>query len=455
MASTPVVSPRSGRVFEKSRIVAYLATNQNDPFTNSPLTQEELVPITTDGAVVPPKPPSFQSIPAMLASFQNEFDAMALEIFSLRKQLSQAKQELSASLYQYDAAVRVAAGAVRERDEAKRALQELVVGLGEAGEAEAEKADEMDEQPETKEKEVDQEDASETVPALVEAERVRLFSLHKQKHTASDFALLQVSSVPIKKYNHYAYHDQKVAINSGKTLVVHDLASGQETAISHAGGVIAVDFTELNNQIVPVYATKKQVKYHDKTHKFDQVVDVKSHPTIKSLVAVICKDSWTLLHNEQQVFQVPVESAATAAFHVDGALLGIATSSTIDIYNVADGTKAASLACESVSKLVFGLNGYWLAALTASSVQVFDLRNQTCIHTIAGTFSDVCFDRSTSFVVTCADGKVDVHKYTKKGKVWADFHHQLSLEAAHLVVDGTRCVSLGPTLAVYDVLLSA
>ena len=72
-----------------------------------------------------PPDPSNSSIPSLLSRFKMRWDAIVLEVFTLKKQLQSAKQELSIALYRQDAAVNVAAKAIRERDEA-RAVRKVV-----------------------------------------------------------------------------------------------------------------------------------------------------------------------------------------------------------------------------------------------------------------------------------------------------------------------------------------
>ena len=73
----------------------------------------------TSPEIVKPKPPSFTSIPSLLISLQNEWDALMLETFTLKKQFHQTRKELSNSLYENDAAKRVIARLIKERDEAR------------------------------------------------------------------------------------------------------------------------------------------------------------------------------------------------------------------------------------------------------------------------------------------------------------------------------------------------
>ena len=117
----PVVSRKSGLVFEKTLIEKHLISDDVCPITGDSLSTDDLIPVTTTQSVRP-RPITATSIPGLLSHFQNEWDALMLETFSLKHQLDATRKELSQVLYQHDAACRVIARLTRERDNAYKAL---------------------------------------------------------------------------------------------------------------------------------------------------------------------------------------------------------------------------------------------------------------------------------------------------------------------------------------------
>lgn len=119
-------------MFEKRLIEAYIAEHGKDPVNGEELTTDDLIDLKSQ-RVVRPRPPTLTSIPSLLSVFQEEWDALALETFTLQQTLAQTRRELSAALYQHDAAVRVIARVTHERDEARKALSNVSVGATTAG----------------------------------------------------------------------------------------------------------------------------------------------------------------------------------------------------------------------------------------------------------------------------------------------------------------------------------
>jgi len=74
---------------------------------------------------VRPRPPSATSIPSMLSLLQGEWDAVMGETYELKTHLDTTRKQLSHALYQHDAACRVIARLIRERDGAKAQVQQL------------------------------------------------------------------------------------------------------------------------------------------------------------------------------------------------------------------------------------------------------------------------------------------------------------------------------------------
>lgn len=127
---------KSGKVYEKRLILKYINENGTDPISGDKLEESDLIVIKASmyylllmgdmeltellgPETAAPRPPTHTSIPAMLQSLQNEYDAIVLETFVLKQQYNSLRQELSYALYQQDAATRVVARLIRERDQAR------------------------------------------------------------------------------------------------------------------------------------------------------------------------------------------------------------------------------------------------------------------------------------------------------------------------------------------------
>jgi pre-mRNA-processing factor 19 len=129
----PVVT-RNGIVYEKSLILKQIRSNGVCPVTNEPLGEEDLIHVVIDNQdAVRPRPLTATSISGLLGTLQNEWDALMLETFNLKKQLDTSRRELSHALYQNDAACRVIARLIKERDQARDELEKWKRDVGAGG----------------------------------------------------------------------------------------------------------------------------------------------------------------------------------------------------------------------------------------------------------------------------------------------------------------------------------
>ncbi|KAJ8101346.1 Prp19/Pso4-like-domain-containing protein [Lipomyces tetrasporus] len=131
--ANPVISKKSGGLFEKSAIEEYIFQHSQDPLNGEQLSEDDLIEVQNP-RIVPSKPNMGDSVPSLLHVFQNEYDSLTLESFELKKQLLEARKDLSSTLYYHDAAVKVATRMMKERDEARAAIKQLSNGTGGQGE---------------------------------------------------------------------------------------------------------------------------------------------------------------------------------------------------------------------------------------------------------------------------------------------------------------------------------
>lgn len=431
----PVVSPKSGSIFDKKNIVNFIAINGKDPINDEPLTVDELVAIkATVSDIVPPKPPQFTSIPLLLSTFQNEWDALALEVFTLRKLLVKAREELSAALYHHDAAVRVAANAIRERDEAKQALQELAISIG------------QEEAIENGKENGNGTEISGKIPVEdINQARDELYQLHKsQKATLSIKPEQKVQIISNESIIHpfklveqsFVFSPTRDILLASKTkLIKYNYQTKETDTLTRKKGII----TGLNyGDSGPIIAYKDKVFINDQPMKtsLSSIIQVIIHPKLTNLFILLSDSAWTINDVEKgELFKSELPGIICGEIHVDGAIFAISNQDEIKIFNLTDGQEISQLKTRipCAFKLKFGLNGYWLFAAskdnTASSIEVFDLRKNIKVHSIELTSQLVDFivDPSSSFVISY-DGTLKLHRYVKKGKQWLNNATELEID---------------------------
>lgn len=440
----PVVSPKSGSIFDKKNIVNFITINGTDPINDEPLTIDELISIkSTIPEIVPPKPPQFSSIPLLLSTFQNEWDALALEVFTLRKLLAKAREELSAALYHHDAAVRVAANAIRERDEAKQALQELSASIGQSEvEHRSENGNENGSELNS--------DIKQEIPAdEINQARDELYQFHKsQKPTLSITPDQKVEITSNGSIIHpfklveksFIYTPLKSLILASKTkLITYNYQTKKSITLNRKKGLISgLNYIEFHNELIPIVAYKDKVYLDDKQFKssLSSISQIIVHPKLTRLFMLLSGDSWSINDTEKgELYVSQLPNIVCGDIHVDGAIVAISTQDEIKIFSLTDGKEISQLKTTILGtfKLKFGVNGYWLLAASkdesSGSIDVFDLRKNTRVHSIelSNQLVDFIIDPSSSFIISY-DGTLKLHRYLKKGKLWLNNVTELEIE---------------------------
>ena len=89
--------------------------------TGVDLSVDDLIPLKVAGATAP-TPLTAHGVPSILTMLQTEWDAVMLDVFTLRKSLTDTRKELAHALYQQDAACRVIARLVKEKEQLQQML---------------------------------------------------------------------------------------------------------------------------------------------------------------------------------------------------------------------------------------------------------------------------------------------------------------------------------------------
>uniref|UniRef100_A0A4W6C0B5 Pre-mRNA-processing factor 19 n=1 Tax=Lates calcarifer TaxID=8187 RepID=A0A4W6C0B5_LATCA len=435
----PCVSPVSNQVFERRLIEKYIAENGTDPMNGQPLSEEQLVDIKVSHPIRP-KAPSATSIPAILKSLQDEWDAVMLHSFTLRQQLQTTRQELSHALYQHDAACRVIARLTKEVTAAREALATLKPQAGLV--------------------------APQAVPASQPAAALPNFFSNPEMCFSTAFFFLQLQdkatilTTERKKHKlirRLQQFPQGLHSASVPGILALDLCPSDTNKVLTGGAdknVVVFDKNE--EQIVATLKghTKKvtSVIYHpsqsvvfsaspDTTIRVWSVTGgncvqvVRAHEAGVTGLSLHATGDYLLSSSEDQYWafsdiqtgrvltKVTDESAGCALtcaqFHPDGLIFGTGTAdSQIKIWDLKERTNVANFPGHSgpVTSIAFSENGYYLATgAQDSSLKLWDLRKLKNFKTITldnnYEVKSLVFDQSGTYL---AVGGSDIRVYICK-----------------------------------------
>ncbi|KAE9592361.1 hypothetical protein Lal_00028351 [Lupinus albus] len=443
----PVVSKKSGLLFEKRLIERHISDFGKCPITGEPLALDDIVPIKT-GKIVKPRPLQAASIPGMLGMFQNEWDGLMLSNFALEQQLHTARQELSHALYQHDAACRVIARLNKERDEARSLLaqaeRQFPISSSNATTASVsvlsngKRAAEDELAPGAKK--IHPGITASIISELTEC-NAALSQQRKKRQIPATLAPVddierytQTSSHPIHKTNKpgivsldILYSKDIIATGGIDTnAVIFDRPSGQilSTLSGHSKKVTSVKFVGQGESILTGSADKTvrlwqgsdDGNYNCRHILRDHTAEVQAvtvHATNNYFVTASLDGTWCFYDMSSGTCLTQVsessgssEGYTSAVFHPDGLILG--TGTTEGLVKIWDVKSQANVArfdghVGPVTAISFSENGYFLATAAHDGVRLWDLRKLKNFRNFAPYDSDtptnsVEFDHSGSYL---------------------------------------------------------
>ncbi|AEE27707.1 MOS4-associated complex 3A [Arabidopsis thaliana] len=438
----PVVSKKSGLLYEKRLIQTHISDYGKCPVTGEPHTLDDIVPIKT-GKIVKPKPLHTASIPGLLGTFQTEWDSLMLSNFALEQQLHTARQELSHALYQHDAACRVIARLKKERDESRQLLAEAERQLPAAPEVATSNAalsngkrgiDDGEQGPNAKKMRLGI--SAEVITELTDC-NAALSQQRKKRQIPKTLASVdalekftQLSSHPLHKTNKPGIfsmdilHSKDVIATGGidTTAVLFDRPSGQilSTLTGHSKKVTSIKFvgdtdlvlTASSDKTVRIWGCSEDGNYTSRHTLKDHSAEVRAvtvHATNKYFVSASLDSTWCFYDLSSGLCLAQVTDASendvnytAAAFHPDGLILGTGTAqSIVKIWDVKSQANVAKFGGHNgeITSISFSENGYFLATAALDGVRLWDLRKLKNFRTF--DFPDansVEFDHSGSYL---------------------------------------------------------
>ncbi|EKJ73347.1 hypothetical protein FPSE_06504 [Fusarium pseudograminearum CS3096] len=428
----PVVSKKSGVVYEKRLIEQYINEHATEPDSGEALTADDLLPIHSS-RIVRPRPPTLTSIPALLATFQNEWDALALETYNLKEQLARTREELATALYQHDAAVRVVARLTRERDEARDALSKVTV-TGGAVDGDQMQVDSAEKLPQELIEKVD-----ETHQTLSKGRKKRpVPEGWATGEEISAFESATTYSLPVPDATALSVGGVNAAVGGLKGQAVIYSTTEDKVEVSIPVEEPITDAAWAENRVI--FATGQgSVKVFEEGNQVASLSEhagaataLSLHPSGEILASVGTDKSIVFydLVGQKRAARAYTDAALTAcAFHPDGHLFAAGTTSgEIKLFMTNTLEQAASFSLGApIQALTFSENGYWFAATAKGQtmVTIFDLRKEgdaavAKVLETGGPVQSLAWDYSGQFLATGGAAGVTVQQFTKSTKKWTE-----------------------------------
>jgi pre-mRNA-processing factor 19 len=390
-----VVTP-SGRVYERRLLENALQQNGGkDPISQEHLDMDKVIKIVIDGPVRP-RPLAASSIPGMCVLFQNEWDALMLETFELKKQLEQVRQELAQSLYQQDAACRVIARLIKERDEARSALANARLmapqGLAGAVAGPTEITKEIQLSFLKLSKKLSTNRKKRVIsPTLAKADDIsRYVELSSHPiHKATEPGILCLDIHPTNPERIVTGGVDKVAVlfnrRTGKKIGALTGHSKKITGVLFHPSQDTI-FTASADKVVRIWAGTPagyETQHKIRTHSAD-VTGIDIHPSGDYIMSTSLDETWGFhdIRSGNTLLQLKHQKPSALEcirIHSDGLLVGTGTSDgIIRLWDVKDkGKNVANFSGHrgKITSIAFSENGFYMASASGdNSLKMWDLR---------------------------------------------------------------------------------
>lgn len=407
----PVVSLKSGHLFEKRLIEKFIEADGKCPLTHQTLTFNDLIPVQVS-SIVNPRPLKCASVPGLLETLANEWDDAMIESFQLRQELDLKRKELSQSLYQFDAACRTIGRLLKERDERVQSTDA--------------KTNDNDNDSRRKKVrvEVDEIRLNEELIQQLTSKSMQLSKSRKSRTVPqADQSILSssVKSPPVDMHNPITCMasclsaDFAVGLMNG--ALITRINNQKNELHGHSSSISSLAWNGIGNSLVSA-STDGQMNYWQlnstTNHAIplpchnDHVTGIMFHPLDQLVLSSSLDGSWKVfnLTSHSVVNSVTTTDPITSsALHPDGLLYGVSSLSGISIWDLKNSTIGGKANFErncKINAIDFSENGYYMASGDdCGNAVVWDLRKLKPVHSYAsnkGAVSSIKFDITGNYV---------------------------------------------------------
>jgi len=446
----PVFSPKTGHVYEKRLIDQLIQGGGVCPVSKEPLTLDDIVDMKANKAVRP-RPASAASIPGMLGLMQGEWDSLITETYELKSHLDTTRKQLSHALYQHDAACRVIARLLRERDAARNQVGQLQDQLAAMKPmAAGETAEEVDESetgltPEIIARMTDI--AKNLSRSRKKRENPGLASVEEIKTMVctGDFKVHQSTAPGILCLDVHKEDDNRIVTGGvDQQVMIFDVAQKKtvQKLVGHSKKVSSVIFHPTKGVVLSasqdmtarVWTCTDQANWKApyscahvvKKHRAE-VTDLSVHPLGDFFLTSSRDKSWAIhdfsTHRCVRHMQEQDSGYGCMKFHPDGLILaGGCENNTVQVWDIKDQVTVATLSGHEgeVTALSFSENGYYLATASMDgTVKLWDLRKPLNIQTLKvsdGPVNFVRFDASGQYL-SVGGSTAQIYNFESKANV--------------------------------------